>query len=51
MTTAHAGFYSEEAIDDLIHIVSTNVGAVLRGEVPPDIVNKDVVSSLTWVSK
>jgi len=49
MTTAHAGFYSEEAIDDLIHIVSGNVGSVLKGDIPPNIVNDEVISVLTWV--
>ena len=43
IVTPHAGFYSEPAIADLATRAAGNVAAVLRGELPPTVVNPAVV--------
>jgi D-3-phosphoglycerate dehydrogenase / 2-oxoglutarate reductase len=47
IVTPHASFDSLEAIDDLQHTAAHNVAAVLAGNVPPTIVNPEVLDSTT----
>lgn len=43
VVTPHAAFYSEEAIADLQQRAAANVAGVLRGEVPDNVVNPEVL--------
>ena len=49
LITPHSAWFSEESIIDLRRIAAANVAAALRGEVPTNLVNKDV--KLSSVSK
>ena len=45
IVTPHVAFYSESAIQTLRQSAAGNVAAVLSGEVPADVVNRDVLDS------
>jgi D-3-phosphoglycerate dehydrogenase len=45
IVTPHAGFYSTASIPELQRKAAGNVAAVLRGEVPPTVVNPEVLRS------
>ncbi len=49
LITPHSAWFSEESTIDLRRIAAQNVAAALRGEVPTNLVNKDV--KLSYVSK
>lgn len=49
LITPHCAWFSEESIIDLRRIAAANVAAALRGELPTNLVNKDV--KLSGVSK
>ncbi|GAB88509.1 C-terminal binding protein [Gordonia rhizosphera] len=41
----HAAFISDEAVTDLQHTAATNIAAVLRGALPPHVVNPRAIES------
>jgi D-3-phosphoglycerate dehydrogenase len=45
IVTPHAGFYSEPAIEELCTKAARNVASVLRGEVPPTLINPSVLDA------
>ncbi|MDQ8208873.1 C-terminal binding protein [Coraliomargarita sp. SDUM461003] len=49
LVTPHSAWFSEESTIDLRRIAALNVAAALRGEVPTNLVNKDV--KLSYVSQ
>ncbi|NLK73213.1 MAG: C-terminal binding protein [Clostridiales bacterium] len=51
IVSGHSGFYSEEALEDQLKLVSQEVGRVLRGEMPKNVVNKEVLNKIDWIKK
>jgi len=43
--TAHTAQFSEEAIADMRRMVEENIFSVLRGELPPGLINRDAVAA------
>lgn len=46
--TGHTGFYSEDALLKQNSLTVENIGRVLRGELPQNIVNKEVLDKIDW---
>ena len=49
--TPHVAYYSKTALDELILKVAKSVVAVLKGDKPNYIVNKEVVERLDWINE
>jgi len=46
--TGHTGFYSEDSLQNQNDLTVKNIGRVLRGELPENIVNKEVLEKVDW---
>ncbi len=44
LVTPHSAWYSEQSVGDLQRVATENVAAVLRGDIPPNLLNTEVVS-------
>ena len=42
--TAHSAFYSEQSSDSMIKMTAQEVGRILRGQAPVNIINPEVIS-------
>lgn len=49
LLTPHVSYYSSTAFDELIDKIGMAVVAILKGEKPVNVVNKDVLPRLTWL--
>lgn len=47
--TSHCAFYSEESSEQQIKMTAEEVGRILRGEKPINVVNREVLSRVDWI--
>ena len=47
--TGHTGFYSVESLENQNELTVANIIRVLNGELPENIVNKEVLDKISWV--
>jgi hypothetical protein len=48
LATPHTAFYSEESVRDLARRAAESVAAILSGRLPPNVVNREVLSLPRW---
>lgn len=46
--TGHTGFYSVQALEDQNNLTVDNIVRVLNGQLPQNIVNRDVIEKISW---
>lgn len=51
LVTPHSAWYSEQSLTDLQRIASENVLAALRGEVPPNLINREALQEKNFHSR
>ena len=49
--TGHSAFYSDESLANQTVLTAENIVRVLKGEMPRNVVNRDVLDRVDWISK